>query len=304
MKDKKHAYLIIGHEDNLVLEILIELLDNPQNDIFIHIDKKTSNFNFEKYQKNIKYSKLYFIPRIKIYWGGFSQILAEINLMKFAFNNDGNYRYYHLLSGVDLPLKSQKEIHSFFKKNDGKEFVGISKDEVNFQDRVGRYYIEQLKTRNIQNKYLKKINKGFEKIQKILKIERNKSLIEEGIYKGSQWFSITNNLVEYILKNEKKIKKIFWCSYCCDEIFLQTLIMKSIFKENIFLKSNTNDNKASLRYIDWNRGNPYIFKEEDYEALINSECLFARKFSEKIDRKIIIKLRDKILEGEKDVRGI
>lgn len=223
MKDKKHAYLIIGHEDNLVLEILIELLDNPQNDIFIHIDKKTSNFNFEKYQKNIKYSKLYFIPRIKIYWGGFSQILAEINLMKFAFNNDGNYRYYHLLSGVDLPLKSQKEIHSFFKKNDGKEFVGISKDEVNFQDRVGRYYIEQLKTRNIQNKYLKKINKGFEKIQKILKIERNKSLIEEGIYKGSQWFSITNNLVEYILKNEKKLKKYFG---------VVIVVMKSFYKHS------------------------------------------------------------------------
>lgn len=37
---KKHAYLIIEHKDNFVLETLIELLDDSRNDIFIHIDKK------------------------------------------------------------------------------------------------------------------------------------------------------------------------------------------------------------------------------------------------------------------------
>lgn len=64
---KKHAYLIIEHKDNFVLETLIELLDDSRNDIFIHIDKKTKNFNFEKYKNKVKFSKIYFIPRIKVY---------------------------------------------------------------------------------------------------------------------------------------------------------------------------------------------------------------------------------------------
>ena len=48
-----------------------------------------------------------------------------------------------------------------------------------------------------------------------------------------------------------------------------------------------NDPKAIMRYIDWKRGNPYTFEKNDYQLLIDSNMLFARKFSEKIDREII-----------------
>ena len=33
-----------------------------------------------------------------------------------------------------------------------------------------------------------------------------------------------------------------------------------------------------MRYIDWDRGKPYTFTEEDFDEVINSECMFARKF--------------------------
>lgn len=36
----KHAYLIIAHTEFKLLENLISILDNPNNDIFVHIDKK------------------------------------------------------------------------------------------------------------------------------------------------------------------------------------------------------------------------------------------------------------------------
>lgn len=35
---KKHAYLIIAHNDFEILENLIILLDDMRNDIYIHID--------------------------------------------------------------------------------------------------------------------------------------------------------------------------------------------------------------------------------------------------------------------------
>lgn len=47
---------------------------------------------------------------------------------------------------------------------------------------------------------------------------------------------------------------------------------------------------ACLRYIDWTRGNPYVWKIEDYNRLINSDYLFARKFDEKISKNIIDKI--------------
>ena len=45
-----------------------------------------------------------------------------------------------------------------------------------------------------------------------------------------------------------------------------------------------------MRYIDWDRGNPYVFRIDDYDALMKSDCMFARKFDEKIDKEIIEKI--------------
>ena len=47
--------------------------------------------------------------------------LQEYLLLKESKNK--NYEYYHFISGVDLPLKTQDEIHDFFQKNNGKEIV-------------------------------------------------------------------------------------------------------------------------------------------------------------------------------------
>ena len=47
-----------------------------------------------------------------------------------------------------------------------------------------------------------------------------------------------------------------------------------------------------MRYIDWNRGNPYIWRNKDYDELINSEYLFARKFDYNKDKEIINRIYD------------
>ena len=50
-----------------------------------------------------------------------------------------------------------------------------------------------------------------------------------------------------------------------------------------------------MRLVDWKRGangSPYTFRIEDYLMLIHSHALFARKFSESIDKEIIDKIID------------
>lgn len=108
--------------------------------------------------------------------------------------------------------------------------------------------------------------------QKKFKINRIKKLRFK-FYKGSNWFSLRHEAVEYILDNKKFIKKHFKYSFCADEIFLQTLLYNSTLRNKII-----NDD---LRYIDWNRGHPYVFNECDFLELINSKNLFVRKVTEK-----------------------
>lgn len=45
-----------------------------------------------------------------------------------------------------------------------------------------------------------------------------------------------------------------------------------------------------MRKIDWNRGSPYTFVEDDYEEVISSPYIFVRKVDEKSG------LPDKILK--------
>lgn len=106
-----HAYLIITHNNFEQLQLLINLLDDDRNDIFIHIDKKVKELPLLTTNK----SKLFILDkRIDVRWGDVSQLETEIILFETAIKH-GQYEYYHLISGMDLPIKSNDYIHNFSK---------------------------------------------------------------------------------------------------------------------------------------------------------------------------------------------
>lgn len=285
----KHAYLIIAHNEPYILEKLTTLLDDYRNDIYIHIDKKVKNFDFDYYKSIVTKSKLIFVNRIDVRWGDFSQIESELILLKEATKL--NYEYYHLISGVDLPLKNQDYIHDFFNKNLGKEFVHFCKDEQTKKvlNRVKHYHF--MKYYKSSNKLISCANKVIHNIFDRLQAPISRSLGDNIEVKyGSNWFSITNDFALYVLSKEEWIRKNFKHTYCTDEIFIQTILYNSTFRKDIFYGYMDDDYIASMRYIDWNKGNPYTFKESDIIDLINSDKLFARKFSAKVNTKIIDKI--------------
>lgn len=69
----KFAYLIIAHTRfNQVLKLL-QLLDDTNNDIYVHIDKKVSNALdiFQNVLKpSMQKSSIYFVNQHSVVWGG------------------------------------------------------------------------------------------------------------------------------------------------------------------------------------------------------------------------------------------
>lgn len=281
----KHAFLVMAHNHFGILEKIIVLLDDDRNDFYIHIDKKVKDFDFDKFKSLAKKSNVFFVDRSSINWGGYSQIKCELTLLKSALK--GKYSYYHLISGVDMPLKSSDEIHKFFELNSGKEFVHFSRQEdfnSGIYNRFNKYHFlqEHCKSNNLINQ----CERVLLKIQSILGVNRNKDNdIRFGF--GSNWFSITHELADYVVSNEQMIYKLYKNSVCCDEIFLQTLVLNSDFKNRLFYVNDDGDYYSCVRFIDWKRGNPYVFKKEDYNDLINSKCMFARKFDLSLDKDIV-----------------
>lgn len=278
--------MIIAHSNIEQLKKLIKLLDYKFNDIYVHIDKKLKDINIDLLKNIVKFSKIEIYHEIDVKWGGYSQIEVELFLLKKAVNN--NYMYYHLLSGLDLPIKSQKFIHNYFKKNNGYEFIDFDNNAAQEQikERIKYYYFftdYKRKSNKLQYYFQKCLLFTFLKLQKIINVKR---CSEKQIYKkGSNWFSITHDCVLFVINNENIIHKIYKYGNCVDEIFLQTLIYNSNLYQNVY-KIEEKFNLA-MRYIDWEHGNPYVFKKEDFQRLINSNALFARKFDENVDKRII-----------------
>lgn len=260
------------------LKILIAQLDHPRNDIYLHVDKKSTDFRAENFQT--EFSKLVIIDRIRVNWGGHSQIQCELNLMKAAAS--GHYQYYHLLSGLDLPIKPQQVIHVFFDENNGKNYLSFDVEA----NRTGSFLYRTCYWHPFQNIFgrnrgkfyglLRRVEKLLQRLQEKFRLER-KPLIP--LYKGTNWFSITDDLVQYVLTQEKLIKKQFFFSKCADEVFLHSVAMASPYRDTIV--------RNSLRAIDWKRGSPYTYTREDVDTLISSPALFARKFDEIVDQTAI-----------------
>ena len=276
----KHAFLIMAHSEFGLLKKLIQALDDPRNEIFVHIDKNSKDFEINQFINLTKQSKSDFIKRRKVSWGAYSQIQCEINLLKESTQT--YHQYYHLLSGVDLPIKPQDKIHAFFDMNKGTEFLSFhheAMDRKSFLQRIQFYHpLQEWLGHKGPDTLVYQLNRVLLKCQELLKINRLQNS-KTTYRKGATWFSITHNFAKHIVAEEKAIQKKYRWTQCADEIFLHTIAWNSMFRDKIV------DN--SLRYIDWKRGRPYVFTQYDFDELVQSEALFARKFSQEREPEII-----------------
>ena len=292
---RKHAYLIMAHDAPDLLIMLVKLLDSEFHDIYIHIDKKTDGIDECVIKKAVSRSGIAFVERRDINWGGYSQIETELALLSEAVKY--HYSYYHLLSGHDLPLRTADQIYNFFE-NSGKNYVNFREKSNDIARRIKYYRVFQ--ERRARDKWLwSKLEAVSIKVQDVLHIDRTTSLKDSNIAYGSQWFSITHELACYICRMKDETKKIYRYGRCVDELFVQSLIANSKKDWNLAYPPDNHNFYTCMRQIDWDRGNPYIFQSMDYRELMESNCMFARKFDLKKDKEICSMIFNELLSNER-----
>lgn len=292
----RHAYLILAHKNFGQLRKLIELLDDPRNDIFVHVDAKAKNFRQECLDGATRHSRLTVLPqRFKVNWGGVSIMRSELALLKKA-TSESEYAYYHLLSGMDMPIKTQDEIHAFFNEHKGYEFINLWEFKKSTRSRFRYYTIFPEGEGKFCTRIINHIFKGLQ-MAVGFKINRN---IDFRF--GSQWFSITDSLARYVVEKENWLEKVFRHTSTCDEIFLPTLVAGSPFSNRLYVpaavKNQKEVNMANMRFIDWTRGesvrHPWVFRAGDMTLLESVPHLWARKFDETVDNDIINMIYNKL----------
>lgn len=307
-KTNRHAYLIIAFNNWPILEKLIRLLDHERNDIYIHINSKIRDFDFDYFQGLAKKSKVYYTERFNTEWGTPRLMVAQMYFLQMAHGIE-NYQYYHVLSGACLPLKTQDEIHKFFDENDGKEFVHFTCPPPLERRIYDRYAYDHRFHKHIrENSILKRVLFGvileniYIGVQKLFKVDRQKNNPYQLCF-GSSWFSITDEFAFYILEHWDYLLNSFKHTFAPDEIYVQTLAYNSKFKERLYYGKMDDNYIACMRYIDWKKGNPYSFTINDYDELMNSGCLFARKFDLKTEeqQQIVEKIYAELMEKQKKI---
>ncbi len=273
------AHLILTHKGPEQLQKLIEALDHPAFDIYIHVDKKVDITPFLFLGG---FNNVYFIEkRLDVYWGSYGVITATLNGIKQILLKD--YDYINVISGQDFPLKSPDYIHDFLERKKGTEFItcdSIYSEWPEAARRVKRYFLSNYRIR---------FKKFWEFILRVL--PERKFPLKMDIVGRSCWFTITPQAATYILtflEDHPEIKNFFKYSWGADEIIYATVLYNSPFKDKI---------EDNLMYVDFTgqkNGHPNVLTILDYDTLKNSNKLFARKFDIELDEVILNKLKSSV----------
>ncbi|WP_029276830.1 beta-1,6-N-acetylglucosaminyltransferase [Carnobacterium jeotgali] len=313
----KICYLILAYNDPENLHRLVNRL-NDRADFYIHIDKKNDITPFATLFDS--YPNVTLIQnRVKIYWGGFSIVQAELNLIETALNKHDSYMRYVLLSGSDYPIKNSNDIYRFFEKNTNTEFIrGINLDKIKNKELFG-LHIDLWQKHDYP--WIKKTNTTFFKIfraviNKVLrKFHLPKAIRHHkfDLYHGSQWWALTDSCLRELINiyhSKERDYLIFKIGFASDEKFFHTLFFNSSFanKNQVNGPDQAIDIKdraettfqtsllANIHIID--KSMTKWFSYEDFDEIMKSDKLFVRKVSTDKSKKLLEAIDQHILENE------
>lgn len=283
----KHAYCIMAHGNWSLLQKLVSLLDDERNDLYIHIDTKSYRSYMKWGEVKVTKSKLEIISQLDVRWSDISLAEQEILLFNEVIKSGEKYERVHLLSGQDLPLKSVDETHQFFDEHSKEEFIE-SKAAPQFKKRL-QYYHLFVRQRRIHPLY-EFLRRVFLVFQMILRVNRLKSCNLPFLY-GSEWVSLTYDAVKYIVSQFPRYRNFFNYTTACDESYKQMILSK---EKGRFTFSPL----GNLRYIIFKNNNPSpeTLTMPDFDYMMRSGAMFARKFDDVKSPEVVEKLM-KYIQG-------
>ncbi|MCT8340064.1 beta-1,6-N-acetylglucosaminyltransferase [Flavobacteriaceae bacterium TK19130] len=277
-KEMKHAILITAYKDFDQLFNLARLFYDRFG-IYIHIDRKSN-----PQPKAIDAIKS--LPQVRevsftytVNWGGRNHLRSILHLCELAAK-DGGYSHYHLITAQDFPIQSLDYFFELLPASSTKSYLEYFPMPADCWNEGGMDRIERFNLYDVLNaKKHHGLIQQLKKYQKKLGIKRPIAASLPPLYGGSTYWSLSHAAILKVLDHTRKqpaLLKRMKHTFCSEEFYFQTILCNSEL-----LPTLEKDNK---RYIDWTErygSNPAILDETDYEPILESKALFARKFDKK-----------------------
>ncbi|MDR1764361.1 MAG: hypothetical protein LBR64_10510, partial [Dysgonamonadaceae bacterium] len=271
----KTGILILAHNNPNQLKYLVEALKQDFS-IFVHIDAKCDiPVDFIPAGDNV-----FVFKKHKIHWGDENTIYAMLDLFRISYERGCDYSM--LVSGADLPIKPLSAIKAKIQENPEINYVHYEKMPRSVWPLNGGFdrltlYWDAVKNRNklTVGNYLFAALRAFQRITGL-----KRKILPMDYYGGSTWLNLSREMIKLVLdfiEDNPKYVAQFRHTRNADEIFFQTIILNSKLADKVC--------KSDLRYVDWTSGPEYprTLTMDDYDKIMQSDALFARKFDEKRD---------------------
>lgn len=291
----KIAVLIQCHKNARQINLLLETMRHPAFTFFVHVDKKSAIAG-----DIVRREDVIVLPeesRVDVQWAKISQIDATLNLIKYAVAY-GPYDFYWVCSGQDFPIKSPSVIAEWFQTHSDHDFVELFKSrntglshENNYDKRNAVYFPRWILGRETWKRIAKRayteITGGY---NRTFRWARRRAVNGLAFYFGSSWVCLTGRTVQWVLQylaDHPEYYQFMKNCNCPDESFFQTLVMNSPY---------AGKRMDYLHYVDWSEGksSPKILRDADFDKLLSSEKLMARKLDAAVDERILCRLQKQV----------
>ncbi|TJX13964.1 hypothetical protein E9840_07685 [Tissierella creatinini] len=280
----KIAYLVTVYKNPTQVNFLLsQLLEDPDADIFIHIDKK----NLHVKDSLLIHPNIYILDdSFEVHWGAFGMTSAMLLLLKKALESNKKYDYFSFRTGQDLMVK--KGFNNYLSENNGRIFMKtgvISRDNptyshiaIKWPEVTKKLYDGIQLGRIVRSVLIKLYSRGINLLPSQIELKYDYKL-----YHGGNWFTIPHEAAYYIidfLNQNQWYFEVFKNSLVPDEKFFQTIIMNSTFSNRII-----NDNLTYIGKLAKNH--PPTLTRQEISEIEDSNKFFARKFDMNVDEEVI-----------------
>jgi Core-2/I-Branching enzyme len=275
------AYVISAYRRPGHLVRLVRRLAADDVRFFIHVDKKTREPICREMVNGVaSLGTASFVPRHTCHWGGFGHVAASLKGIAAIAGSGFDPDYTILLSGQDYPIKSDRAIREFLTARDGRSsFLHFPIPTPHWKGGgLPRFRDWHLRWRRLHVR---------------LPLRRRLPL---GLtpWGGSAYWVLSRRAREHIQRfvdEHPEYVRFFQHVDIPDESFFQTILLNSP------LASECDD--IRLHYTEWGRlPAPAVLTQDDYPHLVESPCLFARKFDPEVDARVLDLIDDRLLSWD------
>jgi hypothetical protein len=260
----RQVILIHAHRDIAQLNALATQLLDDDFLIYVNVDAKSA-IDITALHPALRLVH----PRIDIHWGRFSQVEATLHSMRQVLAEAGAFDKLVFLSAQDAPLLPNRRLKHELAALRGRELLDCVPVGPHGWSCAARYQYFHAGA-GLAALASRAANRAMRACRL-----RRRMVHGWQPWAGSSWWALSRGCVEAIVARvaaDPALGRFFRKVDCPDEMFFQTVVMNSPFREQVL--------HYHFRHIQWAAGSarsPKVLDAADFDAIAASPAHFCRK---------------------------